>query len=302
MFGCRRCGVAYLDPRPTPASISRAYAAYYTHASLERPSLADMTPAKRLQRRLANGYRNWRYGTADHPATILGVPVAYAMPTARALIDSDFRNLPRRPGGRRVLDVGSGSGAFLRWARSAGWDAAGVEPDPAAVTTARENGLNVHLGTAADLREMAAYDVVTLSHVFEHVHDPRGLLADLHRLLKPGGILWLDTPNISSLGHQTYGPHWIGLDPPRHLIVFNFRTLRALLESSGFRIVRRVPRFEVGRLTYAVSESIRAGVRHPLNDWQRPLALRARAYRDAWRVRLNPDSAEFLTVIAARLP
>lgn len=79
------------------------------------------------------------------------------------------------------------------------------------------------------------FDVITLNHVIEHVSDPIELLRSCYRLLKLGGQLWLQTPNIDSLGSRRYGRHWRGLEPPRHLVLFDPVSLRSALHQAGFQ-------------------------------------------------------------------
>jgi 2-polyprenyl-3-methyl-5-hydroxy-6-metoxy-1,4-benzoquinol methylase len=297
---CQGCGVAYLDPRPTVETIGLAYSSYVTHHAAERPASEGMGIVRRWRRGLANGYRNWRYGTQEHPANRLGIALAYLLPHARAPLDLEFRHLPRHWPGARVLDVGSGNGGFLQWAAAAGWDAVGVDPDPAAVVAARVRGLKIHLGTLTDMQEESPFDVITANHVIEHVHDPRAFLEGVRTLLKPGGTLWLETPNLSSLGHEMFGPAWLGLDPPRHLVLFTSQTLRELLRATGFRVVRQLPRPEVCQTTFAVSQAIADSSGNPLADGALSLPLRLRAHLAGWRARITPERAEFLTVLAVR--
>jgi len=156
-----------------------------------------------LKRSMANGYRNWKYGTNLKPANPLGIPLALAFPAARQMLDQSFRNLHRPGRGERLLDVGFGSGEFLEYAKTAGWEVAGVDPDPVSVESAVQRGLNVRHGGVEAYADMPeSFDVITMSHVIEHVHDPHETLKTIYRLLKPGGFLWLTTPNIQSLGHK----------------------------------------------------------------------------------------------------
>ena len=62
---------------------------------------------------------------------------------------------------------------------------------------------------------------MTLNHVVEHLHDPAGVLRRIAAILRPGGTLWIATPNLHALGHRRYGPDWLALDPPRHLVLFH---------------------------------------------------------------------------------
>jgi 2-polyprenyl-3-methyl-5-hydroxy-6-metoxy-1,4-benzoquinol methylase len=238
LYNCRSCSAAYLDPRPTSESIQLAYRDYYTHS--DHRSTSSLSPSYWKAAAL-NGYRNSFWATKLEPASpILGKLVAYGLPGSRALVDHDeMRDLPRPSMGRNLLDVGCGSGRFLEMARSAGWISSGIDFDPKAVEAARSKGLNVvHGGTELLSSETSQYDAITLSHVIEHVHDPRSLLRDCRRLLKPNGYFWIETPNIASHGHRLFGHHWRGLEPPRHLMLFNWALLAELLAEAGFRGIK----------------------------------------------------------------
>lgn len=257
-----------------------------------------MGALRRVQRSLANGYRNWRYGTRDTPASPLGPALAYLLPRHRALMDSELRHLP--PGAGRVLDIGCGDGAFLEWARAAGWEGIGVDPDPGAVASARSRGLDVRLGDARVLvDERASFDAVTLSHVLEHVHDPEALLKQIRELLKPGGLLWLDTPNVASTGHRLFGRSWRGLEPPRHLVLFTPSSLRQILAAARLTLVRTIPRFEVCDRMFAASDRIARG-QDPTGEPRAPFGVRMRARAAGALARARPGTSEFLTVVAAR--
>jgi 2-polyprenyl-3-methyl-5-hydroxy-6-metoxy-1,4-benzoquinol methylase len=233
LFSCIDCGSAFLDPCPTAESISQAYQSYLTHdGDLGFSTLGFLV---KLRRRLANGYRNRTFGTRDFPASSFGVLAAAMLPAGKAVLDASMRNLPKLQGGGRLLDLGCGNGAFLSRARSAGWSVVGVDFDPKAVEAARSQGLDIRQGGVEVLDPAAErFDAITLAHVIEHVHEPVAVLDACFHLLKPGGFLWLETPNIESNGHKMYGRNWRGLEPPRHLVIFSERGIRYALEKAGF--------------------------------------------------------------------
>lgn len=143
--------------------------------------------------------------------------------------------LPARPG--RLLDFGCGAGAFLVRAQAQGWDVTGLDTSPAAVDGARQaQGLRALVGTLphADL-EPGSFDLVTMRHSLEHVHDPLGTLREARRLLAPGGRLFVSVPNIDSLPFRWFRHAWVGLDLPRHLTHFAPWTLQQMLRRAGFR-------------------------------------------------------------------
>jgi 2-polyprenyl-3-methyl-5-hydroxy-6-metoxy-1,4-benzoquinol methylase len=300
LYRCTTCGSYYLDPRPTADTISLAYSTYFTHHTTSRPELPAMSLLRLFQRSLANGYRNWRYGTRDDPSTRFGVLVAMALPRQRALMDSELRHLPRPPAGATVLDIGCGDGAFLEWAKAAGWNTLGVDFDPAAVASARMRGLDVRCGSVDVLADSGlSFDAITLSHVIEHVHDPADLLRRIRTLLKPGGLFWVDTPNVDSIGHRVFGRAWIGLDPPRHLVLFNPSSLQALLASVDLNVIRTLSRFEACDRVFAASDRI-ARNQDPIADQPVPRGVRLRGRLASWRERVSPATSEFITILATR--
>lgn len=231
---CLDCSAAFLDPRPDRQTIGKAYAAYYTHT--EAPPQTE-PPASHARAALRNGYLNARYGYDYSPASRLGPVLAWLFPKTRSYADRLIRNLHFPSGGGRLLDIGCGHGAFLAEMRRAGWDVQGIEPDPNAVAVARANGVPV---VSEPLEEASFapefFDAVTMNHVIEHFHDPIEALRISHRLLKPGGVLWIATPNLASRGHAVFGRDWIGLDPPRHLVLFTRSALARVLAETGFEL------------------------------------------------------------------
>lgn len=266
LWRCSDCGSAYLNPRPSAGSIERAYWTYYAHreasATKTQTHYNSLDLVRKFRRRLMNGYSNWRFGTRREPELRVGVLVLWFARTFRMRLGRAYRHLPRLPhGGGTVLDVGCGDGSFLEEAASLGWSALGVDPDPKAVANCRGRGLQVFQGGVGLFDgEQALFDVITLNHVIEHVHDPLTLLKACHRLLKPTGQLWLETPNIDSLGHRQYGSNWRGLEPPRHLILFNNRSLTKALHATGFVRVQSKASPSALRWTTKVSEAIKRGL------------------------------------------
>jgi 2-polyprenyl-3-methyl-5-hydroxy-6-metoxy-1,4-benzoquinol methylase len=120
--------------------------------------------------------------------------------------------------------------------RDLGWTVQGVETDPrSAELAANTFGLSVHQGTLESAGFPADhFDSVTMSHVIEHARDPVLLLAECRRILRPGGILVIVTPNIRSMGHRYFGRAWRDLDPPRHLYLFSRKTLNRVAYQAGF--------------------------------------------------------------------
>ncbi|WP_157651291.1 class I SAM-dependent methyltransferase [Dechloromonas denitrificans] len=197
------------------------------------------------------------------------------------------------PENRRLLDVGCGNGEFMEFARQAGWLVQGVDIDVAAVTIAKAKGLDVIAGGIEQFAgQTACFDRITLSHVVEHVFDPMGLLRDCFRLLKPGGVLWVDTPNMGSAGLRVFGEYWRGLEPPRHLMLFSRASLIDSLIKIGFGEI--VDRFSTLATTAVWRESreimSRASVKR---NWRQALPGRFLADVDGI---FAPTEREFVTL------
>jgi SAM-dependent methyltransferase len=168
-----------------------------------------------------------------------------------------FKTLSPTGVANRLLDVGSGTGSLVLRARELGWMAEGVEPDGAAVRAAQARGAPTTHGTVDSL-QLGAYDVITLNHVIEHVHEPTDVLRTCRRVLRPGGSLWLATPNVGSLGHRLLGTAWYGLDTPRHLTIFSEEGLGAALRAAGFERLHWRPSVGVRE----AGQRVRRVVRH----------------------------------------
>src|SRR5437867_11790375 len=136
----------------------------------------------------------------------------------------------------RLLDVGCALGDFLLEAKASGWDVEGVEISAFAAEQARARGLRVTTGRLEELALPAAsFDVITLYDSVEHLADPVATLAAVRRLLVPGGIVHLVTPNVGGLQARLLGRLWYHYKPGEHLFYFSHRTLRAVCEAAGLR-------------------------------------------------------------------
>lgn len=230
---CFSCGLIFLDPRPTPETIGRAYLVYPTHETVALPN--DLP--RRLRAWVRRGYLARAFGYAEGtnvPQRIAG-RLMHLHPGQREYANGSIMYLPASCRGR-VLDVGSGAGEVLRELSQLGWEGEGVDPDPDAAQIAlRDHGLNVRTGMLEDQGYPDDhFDAVVTSHVVEHVHDPISLFEECRRVLRPGGLFVAATPNAESMGHTRFGPDWRVLEPPRHLTIFSRKTLHRLAGEAGF--------------------------------------------------------------------
>ena len=291
MFRCKACASAYLDPRPSIAAISMAYQNYITHDAV--PCYASQQFLKKIQDRLANGYRNYRYGTRDYPANMIGILVAHLLPNKKATIDAGMRHLAPKKGRGRLLDIGFGNGLFLSRTKAAGWNAVGVDTDLKVVERAEKDGLDVHAGGIESIDPSEKFDVITMAHVIEHLHHPVEALRTCYQLLAPNGVLWIETPNITSLGHQLFGPDWRGIEPPRHLVLFNLNALSSALKDAGFNKIEIQPYRPICDFIFSSSLAIANG-KDPYSQSGHhiPSGIVKKAERIARR---DPRQREFIT-------
>lgn len=141
-----------------------------------------------------------------------------------------------------LLDVGCGTGAFLREMTDGGWNVHGLEPDEGARAKAKEL-YNVNPQPPEQLFRLSAgfYDAITMWHVMEHVHDLQGYMAQLKNLLAPKGKLFIAVPNYTSADASHYKQYWAAYDVPRHLYHFSPASMVKLAEKHGFKINRTKP-------------------------------------------------------------
>jgi SAM-dependent methyltransferase len=162
--------------------------------------------------------------------------------TARRLVMSPVYYDSRvQPQGSVLLDYGCGNGAYLRDLASRRLELLGFEEDSALATAlSRRLGVPVYSDRRLMLDERSGcVDVVTLHFVLEHVTNLHGTFADVGRLLRRGGSLYVVVPEIASLEARLFGSKWHGLDPPRHISFPDARVVAWLAGRHGFEVVER---------------------------------------------------------------
>ncbi|MFN2531713.1 MAG: class I SAM-dependent methyltransferase [Pyrinomonadaceae bacterium] len=139
----------------------------------------------------------------------------------------------------KFLDLGCGAGSLLEAGKRAGWDVEGVEISKPAVEYLRSRSLNAFCGELKDAcYPTAHFDVVTASELMEHIADPRPLLREIARVLRPGGLFWATTPHSLGASARLLQIGWTVVSPPEHLNLFSVSGLRKLLLDQGFCRVR----------------------------------------------------------------
>jgi methionine biosynthesis protein MetW len=200
---CEECGLGRLHPLPTPEELPQFY-----------------------------------------PAAYYGSPGAKFEPLTEAVVrwvgSLHVRSLSRRlQPGSRILDVGCGRGVLLGALADRGHQVHGMDVSETAVDGADPRA-EIRVAPCLTQAGYASgdFDQVILWHVLEHLTNPREVLAEVHRILKPGGQVIVAVPNFSSLQARWAGAAWFHLDLPRHLFHFPVAGLRRLLQRTQFSVIQ----------------------------------------------------------------
>lgn len=174
--------------------------------------------------------------SAANPGQLPGDDIANTRAIAAPLVEAVTAARPGGIAAGRWLDVGFGNGALLTTAEEYGYEVLGLDLREPAVRLLREFGFEARCAELAQLRTDRPFDVISLADVLEHMPFPKETLGHARRLLGPGGILFVSTPNLDSflwkaLDHTRQNPYWAELE---HFHIFGRRRLYALLAECGF--------------------------------------------------------------------
>jgi SAM-dependent methyltransferase len=152
-----------------------------------------------------------------------------------ARLDEIFASFAPYRRTNRLLDIGCGAGSLLEAARRAGWEAHGTEVSAPAVEHARAAGFEVFCGDLAEAGfPEGHFDVVTASEILEHLPDPRAMVREIARVVRPGGLFWGTTPHGRGLSARLLGERWSVVSPPEHLQLFSLGGVERMLREAGF--------------------------------------------------------------------
>ena len=203
---CNSCGFEQTGPMPTQRELTALYESHYNFGG-QTDTLYTRLREKFL---LSPFYRLW------------------------TKIDGDVA-FHDRHGRGRLLDIGCNEGRSLRiFARNGFEQLEGLEVNENAAAVARKAGFAVCTCLIDDLVPAKPYDVAILSNVLEHSLDPRKMLTHVHRVLAPGGQVWISLPNNQSWLRRAFGRSWINWHVPFHISHFSAGTLGKLLTETGF--------------------------------------------------------------------
>lgn len=199
---CRQCGLIFLDPMLSESELEKLYPInYYSY----KPVAARTS---------------WLRNLGKH---LFRMPIPAHDPSFPA------------PG--KVLDIGCGSGEYLLKMREKGWRVFGVEPSCAAVAAGRSDGLEIFRGTLAQANfPDGFFDYVRANHSFEHMPNPHQVLAEISRILRANGKLFIGVPNTASVEFRCFKQYWWHLCIPVHAYGYSLANLQSILTQHRFHV------------------------------------------------------------------
>jgi SAM-dependent methyltransferase len=213
VYKCMDCGLLYTNPRPKPESIQ----AYYQSSDYLSHSNKSDNLFSRCYRVIRRIMLSYKVGVLRKHLNSNGLPV-------------------------RILDYGCGTGEFLLKAKELKYDVVGFEPSEIASKQVKEKGLRVMVNDMdLDKQEDNSLDAITLWHVMEHIHDIKSRIKVFSRILRNNGLLVIAIPENKSFDAAYYKTDWAGWDLPRHLFHFDEITLKRLVGSDEFTLLKRHP-------------------------------------------------------------
>lgn len=231
---CSECGLFFTMPRPEKQKIGNYYPTTYYYSYKQKKEY--------LTARIALMVKKYYVSPPQNPLKRILVGTV-----ARLLKKNIAILIEGRGDGRKILDVGCGDGRRVAWLLKYDFRVYGTDISKEALKIARENGINTFCGDLTEANYPSEFfDIIIFSQVFEHLYEPMKMLEECFRILKHGGLLIIDVPNIDYILHKIYGKYWVHLDVPRHLFHYSVQTLSNYLQKQGFTIIfwkYRYPKF-----------------------------------------------------------
>jgi 2-polyprenyl-3-methyl-5-hydroxy-6-metoxy-1,4-benzoquinol methylase len=215
------CQTVWLDPRPLESELLKAYSSYHTHTKLTSLNFLEksiFSIFKRLIKLILSPLYHFNGLRAE----------------AKRLKLMDLGESPKG----YLLDIGCGGGRFLARMKKRNWSVEGLDIDPEVVKkVSKKYGILVHAGDVLNHKfPDNTYDVITMNQTIEHLYNPSLVLKECFRILKPGGHIVMTTPNVDCVAARLLGEYWRGWEPPRHLFLFNPKSISKVVSSAGFEV------------------------------------------------------------------
>lgn len=140
---------------------------------------------------------------------------------------------------KKLLDIGAGTGEFLKFCEEYGWNVNGVEPSKKARTIAKEK--RIELYEKLNYYSKQSFDVITMWHVLEHVPNLFEEISQIKKILKEDGTLIIAVPNFKSFDAKLYKEHWAAFDVPRHLWHFSQNAINSIFNQYDLEVVKTKP-------------------------------------------------------------
>jgi 2-polyprenyl-3-methyl-5-hydroxy-6-metoxy-1,4-benzoquinol methylase len=236
---CTNCSFLFTNPRPEKRVIQRYYesADYISHSN-----------------------------SANNPINILYKIIR------KFTLQSKLKILEKLSTTKTLLDYGCGTGDLLNLAKSKKWTVTGVEPNKQARSLAKKSVGESVYSKIEQLEENTTFDVITLWHVLEHVHDLNKIVKQLKKHLSRRGTLIIALPNHQSLDQKLYRECWAAYDVPRHLYHFNPLTINILANKHNFKVTEIKPMIFDSFYVSLLSEKYKTGhqnfIKALMNGWK----------------------------------
>ena len=204
------CGFVYLNPRPEESEISK----YYSNDNYTPHQQNTVNIFDRIYKFVQLFTLRWKY-----------------------------RKISVFKKSGKLLDIGGGQGEFCNYMKNSGWDVLLQDNSELARDIAKNNGLDTIISLSS-IDENEKFDVITMWHSLEHIHEIYKTMDLVKKLLDESGILLIAVPNIDAHEQKYYKENWVPFDAPRHLYHFSPKSLKQFFYKFGFTVKSEIPMFQ----------------------------------------------------------